>query len=75
MADQIAERSLRMKGPPIDLIKYQDAGHGVMGAPLADPKWRIYWSKLGGSSAGNAAARADGWPKITKFLKAELEKQ
>lgn len=73
MADQIVSRSERLNGPRITLLKYEDAGHGVMGAPLKDPKRRIYWSKLGGTAVGNAKARENGWPQITEFLKTGLE--
>ncbi len=75
MADQIVRRSSRLTGPRIKLLKYEDAGHGVMGAPLKNPKRRTYWSKLGGTAAGNAEARADGWPQITEFLKEDLSVQ
>lgn len=73
MADQIVNRSARLTGPRIEVLKFKDAGHGVMGAPISDPKRRAYWGKLGGTAAGNAAARADGWPQIIDFLKTGLE--
>ncbi len=72
MTDQIVGRAKEKNGPDIVALKYDDAGHGVMGAPFVDPKRRAYWSKLGGTQTGNAEARADSWPKITTFLKAEL---
>lgn len=68
MADQVADRSASLGGAAVKVLKYRDAGHGVMGAPLHDPKRLKYWSKLGGSPSGNASARMDGWPKIIEFL-------
>jgi dienelactone hydrolase len=72
MTDQIAARA-RMAGAsqPI-VLRYKDAGHGVMGAPYTIPKTAKRWSSLGGTLAGNSAARADSWPKIVAFLRAEL---
>lgn len=73
MTDQIAARAAAKGAPAPVVLRYKDAGHGVMGAPFVDDKARRYWAKLGGTEAGNAAARADSWGKISAFLKAELE--
>lgn len=73
MADQIAARAAKAGAPAPIVLRYKDAGHGVMGAPFADEKARRYWTKLGGTEAGNTAARADSWAKIRAFLKAELD--
>lgn len=73
MTDQIVARAAKAGAAAPAVLRYKDAGHGVMGAPFADEKARRYWAKLGGSEAGNAAARADSWMKIRAFLEAELE--
>ncbi|MEI4506927.1 acyl-CoA thioester hydrolase/BAAT C-terminal domain-containing protein [Sphingopyxis sp. CCNWLW253] len=73
MTDQIVARAKTKDAPAPAVLRYKDAGHGVMGAPFADPVDAKKWSKLGGTAKGNAAARMDSWPKIVAFLKAELE--
>lgn len=72
MADQIVARAREQGGHAPTVLRYSDAGHGVMGAPFADDSARANWSRMGGSEAGNAAARADSWPKVVAFLKAAL---
>lgn len=72
MTDQIVARAReRGRAAPI-VLRYADAGHGVMGAPFTEEKARKNWSQMGGTEEGNAAARADSWPKIVAFLKAGL---
>jgi uncharacterized protein len=69
MADQIEDRANRMGGPMTKLLRYPEAGHGVMGAPaLAADRDMKRFAELGGTAQANAAARADGWPKILAFL-------
>lgn len=72
MTDQIVARAAKMAAPAPIVLRYKNAGHGAMGAPFADAKTRRYWAKLGGTEAGNAAARADSWAKISAFLGTEL---
>lgn len=73
MAGQIAARAKAMGAAAPTLLRYKDAGHGVMGAPFTDAKTRKFWTRFGGGSeAGNAAARIDSWAKIAVFLNAEL---
>jgi len=72
MTDQIVARAAKAGGPQTVVLRYKDAGHGVMGAPFTDDAARANWSQMGGSKEGNAAARADSWPKIVAFLKTEL---
>lgn len=76
MGDQIVSRA-RKKGrqPPV-LLRYADAGHGVMGAPAPpdDPEI-VKFARLGGTAEANARARADSWPKIIRFLKLSFEQQ
>lgn len=69
MAEQIRRRADSSGGPTTELLRYADAGHGVMGSPLpADDVDMIKFAQLGGTAAANAAARADSWPKIVAFL-------
>ena len=71
MADQVRARAAKAGRPPTRLLRYAEAGHGVMGAPLpaTDPEIRNF-AKLGGTAEADAAARADSWPRIVAFLKA-----
>jgi dienelactone hydrolase len=56
------------------LLDYADAGHSVFGPPVA-PESRTFASlgSLGGSSAGNNAARIDSWPKAVTFMDTMLK--
>ena len=56
-------------GPPVQVLAYADAGHLVFGPPIG-PEEPFYerLGMLGGSVEGNAAARADGWPRVVAFL-------
>jgi len=69
MARQIAARDSR-----VQLLAYKDAGHGVFGVPVAsdDPKLAKL-GDLGGTPAGNNAARHDSWPKLLAFLAGALQ--
>ncbi|MBL8650273.1 MAG: hypothetical protein JNL35_07705 [Sphingopyxis sp.] len=73
MTDQIVART-KAKGANAPIVlRYKDAGHGVMGVPFANPADAKRWVGFGGGSeAGNMAARGDSWPKIVAFLKTEL---
>lgn len=70
MARQVAARSTARRGPPVTVLAYKDAGHFVFGPPIAR-EHPVYdrLGEYGGSIAGNAAARADSWPKVIAFLK------
>lgn len=72
MADQIAARAMQKGTSAPIVLKYKDAGHGVMGAPLTRAADAKKWSEFGGTVEGNTAARADSWAKIAAFLKTEL---
>lgn len=56
-------------------IAYPDAGHGAMsppdGRPAGDPA-RSALDNLGGTAAGNAAARTGMWQEVKAFLAAQL---
>jgi len=73
MADQISDR-LKSKGRPAAIVlRYKDAGHAVFGAPTdkTSPNYAAL-ANFGGTAEGNAAARADGWPKVISFLNAAV---
>jgi dienelactone hydrolase len=73
MADQISAR-LRAKGrPAASVLRYKDAGHQVFGPPVDTAGPHDWLASLGGTAAGNAAARVDGWPKVVAFLRAVLK--
>jgi len=72
MTDQIVSRARRSGSAQPIALRYKDAGHGVMGAPFTNAKTARQWSSLGGTVAGNSAARADSWPKVVAFLRTEL---
>lgn len=70
MARQVAARSAARSGPPVTVVAYEDAGHFVFGPPIArDHTFYPRLGEYGGSADGNAAARADGWPRVVSFLK------
>lgn len=54
-------------------LSYADAGHGAMSPPSGDAGMRGR-DNLGGTPEGNAAARADMWPKVLAFFADELGK-
>jgi hypothetical protein len=76
MADQVKARAAKSGGPPVTLLRYAEAGHGVMGAPIAatDPDM-VKFAKLGGTAEANAAARIDSWAKIMAFLRETLPRR
>ena len=70
MARQVAARSTARSGPDVTVLAYKDAGHFVFGPPI--PPGHPFHERLGeygGSVTGNAAARADSWPRVIAFLK------
>lgn len=70
MARQVAVRSRARSGPLVTVLAYKDAGHFVFGPPIArDNRFYPRLGEYGGSAEGNAAARADSWPRVIAFLK------
>lgn len=70
MARQVEARGKARSGPAVTVLAYADAGHFVFGPPIA--RNHPFYGRLGeygGTPAGNAAARKDGWPKVIAFLK------
>lgn len=76
MARAVRDRRAERGGGPTLLLAYADAGHAGHGPPVApgSPGYDSLGS-LGGSNEGNAAARADGWPKTLTFLAEALNNQ
>jgi dienelactone hydrolase len=59
---------------PVTLLKYAGAGHGAFGPPIGhDTPAYALLDSLGGTADGNAAARADSWPKALAFLDVALK--
>ncbi|AXJ96500.1 dienelactone hydrolase [Sphingomonas sp. FARSPH] len=58
---------------PVMVLAYPDAGHAAFGPP-PDPASQAAGmaAPLGGSAAGNRAARVDGWPRVLAALDAAL---
>lgn len=62
----------RMAGRAI-ILAYNEAGHAVFGPPVgADAPGFASLGSLGGTPAGNDAARRDAWPKVLRFLAEHL---
>ena len=69
MSRALAERAVQRGGPPVRVLAYPEAGHLVFGPPI--PREEPFYQRLdmaGGTVEGNAAARADSWPRVIAFL-------
>ncbi|MDG4796307.1 acyl-CoA thioesterase/bile acid-CoA:amino acid N-acyltransferase family protein [Micromonospora sp. WMMD1082] len=69
-----AELVLALGGPPHRMLLYPDAGHGVGTVPYL-PSETVHQGPTGvqtygGTRAGDAAARRDGWSQLLAFLAA-----
>lgn len=73
MARLGAARAAKGGKSDVEVLAFKDAGHFAFGVPLAsgDPR-RARLSSLGGTSAGNDAALADGLAEAKAFLAASL---
>lgn len=70
MARKVAARSKARSGPEVTVLSYKDAGHFVFGPPVSrDHRFYSRLGEYGGSVEGNAAARADSWPRVIAFLR------
>ena len=75
MSDQIVERAKAKGAPLVNLLRYADAGHGVMGiAAGEDDKAIRMFAQLGGTAKSNNDARQDSWGKILVFFDGELNR-
>jgi dienelactone hydrolase len=75
MSAQVIARLEANKFPhAFQLLEYPNAGHSVLGPPVApdSPSFASIGS-LGGSPASNNAARIDSWPKTVAFIDAALK--
>ncbi len=76
MSRMLATRSAQRAGPPVTVLAYRNAGHFVFGPPIApDHPFYRRLDAYGGTIAGNAAARADSWPKVIAFLAQALDEE
>ncbi|MFG3318320.1 acyl-CoA thioesterase/BAAT N-terminal domain-containing protein [Streptomyces sp. NPDC048171] len=72
-AESIARRT-NAAGVRHRALMYDEAGHGVMGAPYRAAGKYIYdpsakrWTDLGGTQAADARAKADSWPRILELI-------
>ena len=59
----------------VTLLRYPEAGHGVMGiaADEKDRSIRIF-AQMGGTAKANISARRDSWSKILLFFEQEFSK-
>jgi len=67
MTDQVVERLRRHEFQhPVIHLSYEDAGHAI-----GRPHYRMF-PVFGGTSRGNARARADHWERMIEFLDENL---
>lgn len=70
MSRALAARASERGGPAVQVLAYADAGHLVFGPPIErDEPFYLNLNMLGGTVEGNAAARADSWPRVVEFLR------
>lgn len=73
MADQVIARlDAKHFRYPHRHIAYADAGHAGAVPPSETPPPPTAFNGLGGTTEGNAAARADSWVQILAFLKSSI---
>jgi uncharacterized protein len=75
MAEQVTARlEAKHFKPKVQLLEYSDAGHAVFGASWdPTPAQAANWTKLGGTVAGNRAARRESWPRALAFIDSALK--
>jgi hypothetical protein len=60
----------------VKLLRYAQAGHAAFGPPEPQGSDKIQnLAALGGTGAGNQAARLDDWPKVMAFMDAALNRE
>ena len=72
MADSLAARARRHGGPAVQVLRYPDAGHLLMGPGPGRERFEAgsFVVEFGGTAAGNRAARDDAWARTLAFLRA-----
>jgi dienelactone hydrolase len=70
MADSLATLARRAGGPPVEVLRYPDAGHLLMGPGPGRERfvgggWVV---EFGGTAAANRAARDAAWARTLAFL-------
>lgn len=73
MSDAIRDRAAQRGGPPVTVLRFPDAGHLLIGAPIAadDPGYQQL-GDFGGTPGANQGALVNGWPKVVAFLRDHL---
>jgi hypothetical protein len=73
MSDMVVHR-LREKAfsHPVEHLAYENAGHAVSSPPALPAMSGYPDEAAGGTAAGNAAGRADMWPRLIGFFDAAL---
>jgi dienelactone hydrolase len=75
MSDEAIAHLKEKKFPSrVQLLRYPDAGHGAFGPPLASGTPGVQAAFVHKVDA-DAAARADGWPKVIAFLSEALNQK
>lgn len=76
MSDRVVAR-LQEKGfrHPVEHLAYSNAGHAVTSPPLLPNTSGYPDEAVGGTAEGNAAGRADMWPRLIGFFDAALGMQ
>lgn len=73
MSREIEKRARAKSGPEVTVLAYPEGGHMIAGPPIPSgvPPWEQLGA-FGGTPDSNAAAMADGWPKVVAFLRQNL---
>jgi dienelactone hydrolase len=71
MADSIASRAREHGGPEVQVLRYPNAGHLLMGPGPGRERFVAgnFVVEFGGTEAGNRAARDDAWARTLSFLR------
>ena len=73
MSEQIVSRAQSQGAPAVRLLRYADAGHGVMGIAAGENDKSIrMFAQLGGTAKSNNDARRDSWREILAFFDEKL---
>ncbi|MEO1046156.1 MAG: acyl-CoA thioester hydrolase/BAAT C-terminal domain-containing protein [Pseudomonadota bacterium] len=74
MARAMDARAEDNNGPEVEVLAYEDAGHFLYGRPREEDDENYEdMAAMGGSAAGNNAARKDNWPRIVSFFRDQLQ--
>ncbi len=68
MSEKMIKRAMEKRATVPVLLRYPDAGHGVLGPPITKKRPDKALGQAGGTAEANIAARLDAWPKVIAFL-------